>query len=205
MIIHIIIIVFVICVVLYALYKQDEHDTYKELFDNIPNIKNYCNKDLSIPRSQQAQQFTKTNSCVNNWDNTYSVGKKNIYFHSQQNVYVPSPSNSGSGASTYQNIHEYLRTFFDTDLCSENKPTIKGTVKTTLQPLITDINSKQNKQSFYNDIKKEYTKTFEPLHDNFQQFMDIVVRDNININMEELIDDPDLFFEDVAYLVDPDL
>lgn len=210
MIIHIIIIVFVICVVLYALYKQYEHDTYKELFYNIPtpfrrpqlNINNHCNKDLSIPRSQQAQQFTKTkNSCVNNWDNTYYVGDKNLYFNSQQDVYVPPPSGSSVKRKRYPSIHDYLTSLFATELCKENKSKIKNLVSNRLYELDANAKVRSNK-SFYDGKQKTYENSYESLNDNFNQFLDNVVNDNISL--KELINDPELFIKDIKYLYDND-
>lgn len=200
MIIHIIIIVFVICAVLYALYKQNEYNTYKETFANLPvplpfsklNRSFHCNKDLSIPHDQQSQQSI---DCVNNWDNTYSVGDKNIYFNSQQDVYVPPPSGSSVKRKGYPSIHDYLTSFFATELCKENKSKIKNTVTTRLSELNAKVRSNK---SFYDGKQKTYEKSYESLNDNFNQFLDNVVNDNISL--KELINDPELFIKDIKYL-----
>ena len=203
MILRIIIIVFVICVVLYALYKQDKYNIYKESFAdlNTPqpfsqlNLNNHCNKDLSVPSSQQAQKFT--NSCINNWDNTFSVGDKNIYFKSQQYVYVPPPS--GSSLNRYPTINDYLTSLFATDLCKTNESKIKTLVLNRLSKLEATI---QNNKTFYDSKQTTYENSYESLNDKFNQFLDNVVNDNVSL--KELINDPELFIKDIKYLYDND-
>ena len=194
-----IIIIALICVVLYTLYKQNEHNTYKETFANLNtpqpfsqlNLNNHCNKDLSVPSSQQAQQFT--NSCINNWDNTFSVGDKNIYFKSQQYVYVPPPS--GSSVNSYPTINDYLTSLFATDLCKTNESKIKTLVSNRLSELGATI---QKNKTFYDGKQTTYENSYESLNDNLNQFLYNVVNDNISL--KELINDPELFIKDITYL-----